>query len=179
MSVRSTRLRAVCGALLVAVLAAGCGRSDRAGGSPTGVPTVPPFGSESPAVSSLAPVSAGPSGASPAPTPSAPQPAPTATGFPLDVTITPSCGSVGTAMAAEIRTAPRSKLSVTVAYSDGKDHDQKGFFDADAEGRYTFRWTIPSGAPVGEGRVLVAAADESGGGDVGGWPFRVAEPGRC
>lgn len=99
--------------------------------------------------------------------------------LPIGATLTPNCGTFGTAMKARIRTAPSAHLSIMVTYADGKSHGQSVFVQANSKGRFQYAWAIPATAPIGEARLSVAGADLDMRSGAQSWKFRVAPVGEC
>lgn len=78
-----------------------------------------------------------------------------------------------------VQTGKLADVSYGVAFSDGEHYNQWGLGQADFEGKYVFRVTVPLDAPEGVATVVVGATNVEGEGGPGSGQFLVAGAEGC
>lgn len=97
--------------------------------------------------------------------------------MPLDIAVTPRCGTPGTVMRAQIRTKPGVLVGVATQYTDNNYMPDYGFGESAPDGSFSWAWALRPDVPRGHSILKVAAGRSGVGQAAGDMDFMVAD--RC
>lgn len=83
----------------------------------------------------------------------------------MEVNVSPPCARRGEEVSVNMKTRPVSKTTAAVAFSNRESYGNYTIGNADDQGIWTWRFTVPPTAPFGKATVLASAADSRPGPD--------------
>jgi hypothetical protein len=95
--------------------------------------------------------------------------------MPLEIELTPTCATVGTAMRAVVRTVPGASVGGAVRYADNDPHGDLTWGPRVPTGEHVWTWTIKPGVPTGLATAMVTAGKSGESGAAVQAAFDVAE----